>query len=55
MYVLLFLRRGGCEEVMIAKSGMVKYNLKSFGLIERRVLHVANQTYLQIEVVYEGS
>ena len=52
MCVLFFLRSGGYEEVMNAKSGMVKYNLKSFCLTERTVLvHVANQTYFQLEVV----
>ena len=51
MYVFLFLCRGGYEEVMNAKSRMVKYNMKSFYLTEQRVLHVANQTYFHMEVV----
>ena len=51
MYVLLSLRKNDYEEVMNAKSRMVKYNVKKNCLREQRVLYVANQTYLLMEVV----
>ena len=51
MYVLLSLRNDDYEEFMNAKSRMVKYNMKSFCLRERRVLYVANQIDFLMEVV----
>ena len=50
MYVLFSLRSDDYEESMNAKNMMIKYNLKSFCLRERRVLYVANQTYFCMEV-----
>ena len=51
MYVMRFLRNNDFEEIINAKSRMVKYKMKSFCLRERRVLYVANQIYSLMEVV----